>query len=62
MLESGATSEDKARTLVLAVKKSTETDKRCFELFMNILEQELPYAVRDSLLEKIRREANEKVS
>ena len=62
VLESGATSEDKARTLVLAVKKSTETDKRCFELFMNILEQELPYAVRDGLLEKMRREANEKAS
>ena len=62
VLESGATSEDKARTLVLAVKKSTETDERCFELFMNILEQELPYAVRDGLLEKMRREANEKAS
>ena len=62
VLESGAASEDKARTLVLAVKKSTETDKRCFELFMNILEQELPYTVRDGLLEKIRREANEKAS
>ena len=62
VLESGATSEDKARTLVLAVKKSTETDKRCFELFMNILEQELPYAVRDGLLEKMRRKANEKAS
>ena len=62
VLESGATSEDKARTLALAVKKSTETDKRCFELFMNILEQELPYAVRDGLLEKMRREANEKAS
>ena len=56
VLESGATSEDKARTLVLAVKKSTETDKRCFELFINILEQELPYAVRDGLLEKMRTE------
>ena len=62
VLESGATSEDKARTLVLAVKKSTETDKRCFELFMNILEQELPYAVRDGLLEKMRKEVNEKAS
>ena len=62
VLESGATSEDKARTLVLAVKKSTETDKRCFELFMNILEQELPYADKDGLSEKMRREANEKAS
>ena len=59
VLESGATSEDKARTLVLAVKKSTETDKRCFELFINILEQELPYAVRDGLLEKMK-ETNER--
>ena len=28
---------------------------------MNILEEELLYAVRDSLLEKMRREANEKL-
>ena len=60
ILESGETSKDKARILIQAVSNSTDTDERCFELFMNILEQELPYAVRDGLLEKMRREANEK--
>ena len=37
VLESGGTSEDKARTLVLAVKISTETDSRCFKIFLSIL-------------------------
>ena len=62
ILESRETSKDKARILIQAVSNSTETDERCFELFINILEQELPYAVRDGLLEKMKREANEKVS
>ena len=56
--ESRETSKDKARTLIKAVSNSTEIDERCFELFMNILEQELPYAVRDGLLEKMKEEAS----
>ena len=56
VLELGATRKDKARILVLAVKKSTETDERCFELFLNVLEQELPYTSRDRLLNDIRKE------
>ena len=60
VLESGGTSEDKARTLILAVKKSTETDSRCLEILLNILEQELPFAIRENLLSKIRKELTEK--
>ena len=39
VLESGGTSEDKARTLVLAVKTSSETDSGCLEILLNILER-----------------------
>ena len=56
VLESGGTSEDKARTLILAVKKSTETDSRCLELLLNILEEQLPYAIKDKLLSEMREE------
>ena len=62
VLESGGTSKDKARTLILAVQKSTETDSRCLEILLNILEQELPYAIRDNLLSKIRKELTEKAN
>ena len=62
VLESGWTSEDKARTLILAVKKSTETDSRCLEILLNILEQELPFAIRDNLLSKIRKELTVKAN
>ena len=62
VLESGWTSEDKARTLILAVKKSTETDSRCLEILLNILDQELPCAIRVNLLSKIRRELTEKAN
>ena len=62
VLESGGTSEDKARTLILAVKKSTETDSRCLEILLNILEQELPFAIRENLLSKIRKELTEKAN
>ena len=40
VLESGWTSEDKARTLILAVNKSTETDSRCFKIFLSILHEQ----------------------
>ena len=62
VLESGGTSKDKARTLILAVKKSTETDSRCLEILLNILEQELPFAIRENLLSKIRKEHTERVN
>jgi DNA repair exonuclease SbcCD ATPase subunit len=62
VLESGGTSEDKARTLVLAVKKSTETDSRCLEILLTILEEKLPYGIRDTLLSQIRKEISEKAN
>ena len=54
--ESGGTSEDKARTLVLAVKTSTETDSNCLDIFLSALNEELPLAVKDKLLPQIRDE------
>ena len=62
VLESGGTSEDKARTLILAVKKSTETDNACFESFLKILDQQLPYGVKDSLLSTIKKKFNDKAA
>ena len=62
VLESGGTSKDKARNLILAVKKSTETDSRCLEILLNILHQELPFAIRENLLSKIRKELTEKAN
>jgi hypothetical protein len=62
VLESGGTSEDKARTLVLAVKKSTETDSRCLEILLNILEMELPFTIVEKLLSEIRKEQGEKAN
>ena len=56
VLESGGTCEDKARTLILAVKTSTETDSRCLEILLNILEEQLPHAIKYKLLSEIREE------
>ena len=61
VLESGGTSADRARTLTLAVKRSTETDSVCLEIFLNILEQELLHANR-KLLSEIRKEVTEKAN
>jgi hypothetical protein len=60
VLESGGTSEDKARTLVLAVKTSTETDSKCLKIFLNILDGQLPYGIKDKPLSKIRNEIAER--
>ena len=62
VLESGGTSEDRARTLLLAVKRSTETDNCCLEVFLGILDQELPRASREKILSQIRKEITEKAS
>ena len=62
VLESGGTSEDRARTLILAVKNSTETDSRCLEIFLSILDEVLPRAIREKLLSEIRKEVTEKVN
>ena len=62
VLESGGTSEHKARTLILAVKTSTETDSRCLEILLNILEEQLPYGIRDNLLSAIRKDITEKAN
>ena len=62
VLESGGTSEDKARTLVLAVKTSIETDSRCLEILLTILDEKLPHGIKDNLLSQIRKEISEKVN
>ena len=62
VLESGGTSEDKARTLILAVKKSTETDSRCLEILLDILDHQLPYTIKEKLLSEIRKELTEKAN
>ena len=54
VLESGGTSEDKARTLILAVKTSTETDSRCLDILISILEQVLPHGMKDAVLSRMR--------
>ena len=56
VLESGGTSEDKARTLILAVKKSIERDSGCFELLLKVLEEIFPLGRNDLLSKRIRRE------
>ena len=62
VLESGETSKDRARTLLLAVQNSTETDSRCLEIFLSILDEVLPRANRVKLLSDIRKEVTEKVN
>ena len=59
VLESGGTSKDRARTLLVAVQNSTETDSMCLEILLSILEQELPHASRVKLLSEIRKEVTE---
>ena len=54
VLESGGTSEDKARNLILAVKISTETDGECLEIILDILEKQLPHTTKENLLSEIR--------
>ena len=62
MLESGGTSDDKAKTLLVAIKNRTENDSRCLEILLSILDQQLPHGIKDKLLSAIRKELTEKAN
>ena len=62
VLESGGTSEDKVRTLILAVKTSTETDGGYLEILLSILDEQLTYITKEKLLSEIGKELTEKAN
>ena len=55
ILELRGGSEDQARALILSILNSTKTDNRCFEIFLDCLDGELPRLVKEKLLPNIRR-------
>ena len=48
-------SEDQARELIQCVQNDTKTDGRCFEIFLDCLDRELPRLVKEKLLSNIRK-------
>ena len=56
VLESRGTSKEQARTLILSVQNSTKTDEGCFEVLLDILNELLPYRVKEKLLPKMRKD------
>ena len=55
-------SEDQARALIQCVQNSTKTDDRCFEIFLDCLDKELPRLVKEKLLPDMRRDLAERTS
>jgi hypothetical protein len=47
--------EDQARALIQCVQNSTKTDNRCFEIFLDCLDKELPRLIKEKLLPDIRK-------
>ena len=62
ILESRERNGNKARTLILAVKNCAETDSRCLEILLNILDQQLPCSAKEKLLSEIRKKLTEKAN
>ena len=60
VLESGETSKEKARFLILAVHNSTEIDGNCFDILLEILDKQLPPASKQKLLQEMRKEREER--
>jgi hypothetical protein len=56
VLVSRGTSKEQARTLILSVHNSTKTDESCFEVFLDILNEILPYRVKEKLLREMRKD------
>ena len=55
-------SEDQARSLIQCVQNSTKTDNRCFEIFLDSLDKELPRLVKEKLLSDMRRDLAERTA
>ena len=55
-------SEDQARALIQCVQNSTKTDSRCFDIFLDWLDRELPRLVKENLLPDMRRDLAERAS
>ena len=55
-------SEDQARALIQCVQNSTKTDSRCFEIFLDCLDKELPRLIKEKLLPDMRRDLAERAS
>ena len=60
ILELRGSSEDQARALILSILNSTKTDNRCFEIFLDCLDGELPRLVKEKLLPNIRKDLEDK--
>lgn len=56
VLESRGTSKEQARTLVLSVHNSVKTNGSCFEVFLDVIDENLPYMPKEKLLREIRKE------
>ena len=56
ILELRGSSEDQARALILSIQMSTKTDIRCFDIFLDSLDKELPRLVKENLLSDIRKD------
>ena len=60
ILESRGSSEDQARALILSIQNSTKTDNRCFEIFLDCLDRELPLLVKEKLSSDIRKDLEDR--
>ena len=52
----GGTSEERARTLIHSVHTSTKTDRSCFQIFLEVLDEELPYRAKEKVLSDMKKE------
>ena len=57
ILELKGSSEDQARALILSILNSTKTDNRCFEIFLDCLDGELP---EEKLLPDLRKDLEDR--
>ena len=58
VLESRGTSEERARTLILSVQNSIKTNGSCLEVFLDVIDEKLPYRPKEKLLREIRKEVS----
>ena len=62
VLKSRGTCNEQARTLILSVQNSTKMDGGCFEVFLDIMNELLPYRVREKLLLEMRKDITDRAA
>ena len=58
VLQSGSSNQDKTRSLLISILNSIKTDSECGQIFISILQEELPAKIVDKVISRIKSQSH----